>query len=165
MPMTPTQKQKFRAKITGFCAAAERNEMAWHYSQQRPFHYVNDPSASRVVSDCSGYVSIVFHDAMHDTGLFAADPLGYRYTGWGNTWSEEAWLRQYGKAVPETNKLFVGDIARWGTGEHSHTGVCSKSGTPKTARFSSHGREAGPESVTLHYRNDLVGVWRHPALL
>lgn len=165
MPLSPTQKKKVRAAMAGYCRRAEANERAWHYSQQRPFHYIDNPAVPWVVADCSGYVSIVFHDAMHDTGVFLADPLGYRYAGVGNTWSEEAWLRSYGKRVPEGHKLFVGDIVRWGTGHHSHTGICSKEGTANTARFSSHGREAGPESVSLHYRDDLVGVWRHPALV
>lgn len=165
MPLTPNEKQKVRAKMSGFTRAAELNERAWHYSQQRPFHYIDNPSSSSIVADCSGYVSIVYHDAMHDTGIFLSDPLGYRYTGWGNTWSEEAWLRHYGKAVPDGHKYFVGDIVRWGSGSHSHTAVCSVEGDRHTARFSSHGTEAGPVAVKIDYRSDLVGVWRHPALL
>lgn len=164
MALSPTQKKKVRAHMAAYCVRAEANERAWHYSQQRPFQYIDNPGFSWIVADCSGYVSIVFHDAVHDLGIFLADPLGYRYTGIGNTWSEEAWLRAHGKRITN-NAYFVGDLVRWGEGSHSHTAICRKNGSANTSLWSSHGREAGPVGVKLGYRTDLIGVWRHPALL
>jgi hypothetical protein len=102
---------------------------------------------------------------MHATGVFLHDVCDFRYTGFGNTSSIEAYLRRNGKFVNEVNGYLVGDVARWGEGNHAHTAVCSKAGTGKTSQWTSHGREAGPNLVNLHYRPDLVGVWRHPALL
>lgn len=165
MALTPTQKKRVRAAMKNYCLRAEANEAAWHYSQARPFRYVDNPDSRWVVADCSAYVGIVYHDAMHDTGLYLRDPLGYKYEGIGNTWTEEAWFRANGKPVAPTHKVFVGDIVRWGHGDHSHTAICRTSGSRSTAWFSSFGREAGPQPVRLNYRDDLVGVWRHPALL
>lgn len=162
---TPTQKKKLRATIVAYCAAAVRNEPNIHYSQQRPFRYYDNIGAGFVSLDCSGFVGNVFWNAMHDTRIFVHDPLDYRYTGYGWTGSLEAYLRTFGKRVTETNGYLVGDVARWGQGNHAHTAVCSKAGSAVAARWTSHGRESGPNLVTLHYRDDLVGVWRHPALL
>lgn len=161
MTLTPTQKKLVRKHIASYCARAETNEAAWHYSQQRPFHYIDSPSAKWVVADCSGYVSIVYHDAMHDLGVFLADPLGMRYTGWGYTGTEEAWLRAHGKRVVAANGYLVGDIAIY----DGHTTVCRKAGSAAVALWSSFGSERGPLPVKIGYRNDLVGAWRHPALL
>ncbi len=162
---TPTQKQKLRSTIVAYCKAAVANERNISYSQQRPFYYYNNIGAGHVVLDCSGFVGNVYWNAMHDTGIFVHDPLDWRYTGYGWTGSLESYLRTFGKRVTEDNGYLVGDIARWGTGNHAHTAVCSKAGTAALAQWTSHGSEAGPLIVKLHYRNDLVGVWRHPALL
>ncbi len=165
MSLSPTNKKKVRDTIPIYCEASFENAWNISYSQQRPFHYYNHMGAGHIVLDCSGYVGNVFWNAMHDTGIYLHDPLNYRYTGYGWTGSEEAWLREAGKRVTEANGFLIGDIARWGEGNHSHTGVCYKAGSGSTSRWASHGSEAGPLSVQLHYRPDLVGVWRTPALL
>ncbi len=162
---TPTQKSKWRKSMAAYCKAAVANERNIHYSQQRPFRYYDNIGVGFVVLDCSGFVGNVFWNAMHDTAQYLHDPLDYRYTGYGWTGSLESYLRTFGKWVNEQNGYLVGDIARWGQGNHAHTAVCSKAGSASTADFTSHGREAGPDIVKLHYRNDLVGCWRHPALL
>jgi hypothetical protein len=165
LSLSPTEKKKVRAHITKYCQTAELNQWRWHYSQQRPFRYVNDPASSYVVGDCSAYVSIVYHDCMHDLGIYIADPLGMKYTGWGYTGTLEHFLRANGKRVVEANGYLVGDIARWGEGSHAHTAVCRKAGSAKVAVWSSFGSESGPKPVLLGYRSDLVGVWRHPGLV
>ncbi len=165
MPLTPTQKKKVRANMSGYCTLAVGNERNIHYSQQRPFRYYDNIGVGFIVLDCSGFVGNVFWNAMHDTNIYLHDPCDFRYTGIGNTSSIEDYLRAHGKRVYETNGYLVGDVARWGEGNHAHTAVCSKAGTGKTSQWTSHGREAGPNLVTLHYRDDLVGVWRHPGLL
>ncbi len=162
---TPTQKKNWRSAIVAECKAAVGNEPNIHYSQQRPFSYYANIGHGFVVLDCSGFVGNVYWEAMHATGVFLHDVCDFRYTGIGNTSSIEAYLRRNGKFVNEVNGYLVGDVARWGEGNHAHTAVCSKAGTGKTSQWTSHGREAGPNLVNLHYRPDLVGVWRHPALL
>ncbi len=163
---TPTQKKKIRDNIPPYVKRAIANERRIHYTQARPFHYYNDLGAVTYANiDCSGFVGNVFWNAMHDTGIFIHDPLDCRYRGEGYTGTLEDYLRHYGKRVYEKNGYLVGDIARWGEGEHAHTGVCFKAGSVTVAEWGSHGREAGPQSVKLGYRDDLVGVWRHPALL
>ncbi len=165
MALTPTQKKKVRESITGYCKQAVANEPRIHYSQQRPFHYYDNIGSSWVVLDCSGFVDNCFWNAMHDLKVFIHDPMDERYTGIGNTTYLETYLRANGKRVYETNGYLIGDVPRWGQGNHAHTAICSKAGSAKTAQWTSHGREAGPNLVNLNYRDDLVGVWRHPALL
>ena len=165
MSLTPTQKKNVRAAITTYCAQAVANEPRIHYSQQRPFPYINDIGHGFHTLDCSGFVGNVFWNAMHDTRIYLHDVCDYRYTGIGNTSSIESFLREDGNRVTDQMGYLVGDVARWGVGLHAHTAVCSKRGNAKTAVFTSHGREGGPNTVSLYYRTDLVGVWRHPALL
>jgi hypothetical protein len=166
LPLTPTQKQRIRTAMTKFCVEAEVNQRAWHYSQQRPFHGYGQPASAMHVNDCSGYISLVFNHAMHKTGIYLADPLGYHYSGFGYTGSEVQWLIDNGHPAPE-NRYLVGDIAING---HSlattdHTFICKKAGTSATSSWSSNGNENAPDSVKLHYHPvPLVGVWRHPAL-
>ncbi len=162
---TPTEKKKIRATIPPYCARAVSNEVRIHYSQTRPFRYYNDLGQGSATLDCSGFVGNVFWNAMHDTGIFIHDPLDERYTGEGYTGTLEAYLRAHGKRVVEANGFLVGDIARWGQGHHAHTALCSRAGSGSASQWTSHGREGGPNVIGLHYRDDLVGVWRHPALL
>jgi hypothetical protein len=73
-------------------------------------------------------------------------------------------MREYGTPVPRSHKLLVGDIARFGQGGHSHMALVRSAGSWATAILSSHGSEGGPYGLHINYRDDLVGVWRHPAL-
>jgi hypothetical protein len=165
MSFTPTQKLKVRKAITDFCVRAETHQNVWNYSQQRAFHGFGEPPEHRHVNDCSGYVSLVFNWAMHQTGLYLADPLGYKYSGYGYTGSEVEWLDDHGVHVA-TNKYLVGDLVVYGHNRSgSHTAVCRKAGTDTTSVWSSNGAEHSPNPVKLHYHPDpIVGCWRHPAL-
>lgn len=156
---TPTQKRRLRDSIAAYCAAAVRNEERIHYSQARPFPFVDVIGAGWHTLDCSGFVVNAFWNASHDTEIYLRDPSGQNFSGWGNTWTMETWLRANGSPVT-SQPLLVGDIAMY----DGHTTVCSKRGTRQTARFTSHGSEGGPDVRTLLYRRDLVGVWRHPVL-
>ena len=163
---SPTQKKQIRATIPPYCHGAVANEWRIHYSQNRPFRYYDDLRNARYASlDCSGFVGAVFWNAMHDTKIFIHDPLDCRYTGNGWTGTLEGYLRRFGKAVEEENGYLVGDISRWGRGNHAHTAVCSKAGSATAAEWTSHGREEGPVNVKLHYRKDLIGAWRIPELI
>lgn len=166
MPLTATQKLKVRKAISSYCLKAEANQWNWHYSQQRPFHYVQDPAQHHIVADCSAYVSMVFHAAMNTTHIWLADPLGLHYSGWGYTGTEVAWLRTHSREAP-WDKFLVGDLVVYGhTDAGSHTSVCRRAGNVTTAIWSSNGNEGSPNPTRLQYHPDPVrGVWRHPALL
>jgi hypothetical protein len=161
MPLTPTQKKKVRTSISVYCAAAVSNEAKIHYSQRRPFPLVDMIGYGWHTLDCSGFVVNCFWNAHHDLKVYISDPSGQKYSGWGNTWSMESWLREHGKRVTEPNGYLVGDIAMY----DGHTTICSKAGSAKVSDWTSHGSEGGPDRRKLYYRDDLRGVWRHPALL
>lgn len=158
---TPAGKKAARAAAVTYTVQAQGYELHWHYSQQRPYMIVPDPKAYRIVGDCSAYVANVFRHAMRHAGVPLSDPLGYHYDGWGNTWTEETWLRAHGKRVTEANGFLVLDIAVY----RGHTTVCRENGSASVSRWSSFGGETGPKEVALHYRDDLIGVWRHPGML
>jgi hypothetical protein len=166
MPLAPNKKLLVRNLIADFCADAEAVEWKWSYTQQRPYTGLGKPAGSGHDNDCSSYVALVFHHASHEAGVFLADPLGYRYSGYGYTGSQIMWLKANGSPAPK-GKYLIGDMAIWGFGVSgtTHTAVCRKRGTGETAVWSSHGNEGGPEGVKLSYHpHPLVGVWRHPAL-
>lgn len=160
MALTPTQKRKVRSSIAAYCAAAVANEERIHYSQRRPFPFVDLIGYGWHTLDCSGFVVNCFWNAMHDLQVWIADPSGMRMSGWGSTFTMEPWLRAHGKRVT-TQPFLVGDIAMF----DGHTMVCSRRGTNASAEWTSHGSEGGPDVRKIGYRDDLRGVWRHPALL
>lgn len=160
MPLTPTQKQKVRASIASYCGQARSNEPRIHYSQARPFPFVDMPCIGWHTLDCSGFVVNCFWNAQHDLRVYLDDPSGQRFSGYGNTWTMQAWLDTHGKKVT-TQPYLVGDIGLY----NGHVVICSKRGNKQTADWTSHGSEGGPNVVKIGYRPDLVGVYRHPALL
>ncbi len=157
---TPTEKLHLRSSIAGNCGKATANEPNVHYSQQRPFRFYDNIGVGYVVLDCSGFVIICFWNASHDLKLYVEDPSGQKYSGYGNTWTMEAWLKEHGKHVTEVNGYLVGDIAMY----DGHTTICSRDGNAITSVWTSHGQESGPEPRKLHYRAG-ARVYRHPALL
>lgn len=158
---TPTQKKKARDSIAAYCKAARANEPKIHYSQARPFPFVDDIAHNWHTLDCSGFVVNCFWNAMHDTAVYLPDPSGQKYSGYGNTWTMEAWLRANGKRVTSQPYL-VGDVAMF----DGHTMICHAKATGGAAlAWTSHGSEGGPGLRSLNYRLDLRGVWRHPGLL
>ncbi len=160
MSLTPTQKKHVRESIAVYCKAAVSNEPRIHYSQHRPFHFYDQIGAGYVVLDCSGFVVNCFWNASHDLRIYIQDPSGQKMSGYGNTWTMEAWLREHGKPVVEVNGYLVGDIAMF----DGHTMICSRAGSAKASQWTSHGQESGPEPRQLHYRPG-ARVFRHPALL
>lgn len=150
-------EEDFRRELVKFCLAAESNEDAWHYRQARPVDVTVSPGASYVWSDCSGYVIQAYHAAMVASGLKVPDPSkgggSGEWSGMGNTdWYEDDWP----KVVGDWYK--VGDLAHY----RGHVVMCRKAGTAMTSIWSSHGQEAGPQPVSLHYRPDLRFVVRPP---
>ena len=160
--MTPAQKTAFKEEIEHFCKLAEQYETRWHYTQRRPYTGLGTAPQTFHSDDCSSYVALVFYWAAKHTGVGAHDPLNFNYSGYGNTQSAVEWLDEY--AINPKNYR-RGDIAIYGTRSRTkHMTVCRGYGSPAKSVWSSFGQEAGPQKVTLHYRTDLVGTYRHPAL-
>jgi len=150
-------EQDVRAAIVEFCLKAEGNEDAWHYRQARPVDVSVSPTAGYVWSDCSGYVIQAFYYAKQKTGVNVPDPAkgggAGEWSGYGNTSTEDDW--------PRVGEPFrVGDLAHYS----GHVTLCRRGGTARTAIFSSHGQEAGPMPVSLHYRSDLRYICRPPLM-
>jgi hypothetical protein len=144
---------KIREAIADFCERAERNENAWHYSQNRPVKVDVDPSHPSVTSDCSGYCIQAYHYAKRMTGLPIPDPAKQGFSGYGNT---DLYLNDHQQVG--NGRYEVGDLAHY----RGHVTICRKAGTADTAIFSSHGQEAGPYPVGLYYRSGLREVVRPP---
>jgi hypothetical protein len=159
--LSPTEKKKVRASVSRYCHEAVYNEPRIHYSQQRPFPFIDTIGTGWHTLDCSGFVVNCFWNASHDLKVYLEDPSGMRNSGYGNTWTMESWLRHHGKRVVEANGYLVGDIVMY----DGHTAICSKAGSGSVSEWTSHGSEGGPKVVKLHYRDDVQGVWRHPRLL
>ena len=170
--LTPTEKTKVRAAISNYCERAEAARLAWYYAQIRPYSGLGIAPELHHVDDCSAYVALAFNWAMHETGIYLLDPLNERYSGLGNTATEYAFLKPH---PAPAGKYLVGDMAIFGTEWHTvHTSICRKAGTAKTAVFSSNGHENwvfaldAPEPISLDaemFKQNLVGVFRHPQLL
>jgi hypothetical protein len=163
--LSPTAKLRFREELADFCSMAEAYEQRWSYSQRRPYTGLGASPSTWHLDDCSSYVALAYYWAGHHSGHSIADPLGQHYSGWGFTGTAFDFLHEH--PAPR-DKYRIGDVAIYG---HSvfqtvHMTVCRKAGTGKTAIWSSHGREAGPEPRTdVHYHPaPLLGVFRHPAL-
>lgn len=163
MPLDPTAKLKFRQELARYGLVALKYNAVWHYSQTRPatgYHLA--PSATHYL-DCSSGTSVSFYNAGVWSGHPVRDPCDMHYSGYGNTETIHEWLKDE-HAPPD--KYRVGDIALYLNGPfyHHHVVWCIEEGDGSTSRWWSNGSEAGPNKVMLHYRSDLTGVYRHPAL-
>lgn len=161
--LPPNEKKEFRLQLARYLLVAEKYKDRWHYSQARPvFGYYLAPSAEHW-ADCSAFESLAFYAAGVWSGTPVRDPLDMHYSGYGNTSSIYDWLKH--ESAPQ-DKYRVGDIALYlEAGSFAdHTTVCAIAGTSETAWFMSFGSESGPDRRRLHYRADLTGVYRHPAL-
>ena len=159
MPLTPTEKKNFREQLVRFCLVAQKYDHRWHYTQHRPYTGLGAPASDTHFNDCSSYVAIAFYKAGRNSAVRVDDPLGYHYTGWGNTGSCYTEMKRY--PAPK-DKYRVGDVALYlDPGSFSdHMTVCIEEGTGQTSVWSSFGTEAGPDERSLHYRSDLTGVYR-----
>jgi hypothetical protein len=170
--MTPTQKSKWREKARFYMKTAEAYRLNRGYSQRRRvLGYGLSPKADQL-DDCSGYDSkvVFWTNSNTPSGIHVSDPLNDRFSGIGNTESIQAYLDPHHVAH---GRIQIGDIALWGPNDWdtSHTAMCSKAGTMKTAEFSSHGHQSwrykndAPESILIPYFPEhLIGVFRLPEL-
>ena len=165
MPLPPNDKKLFRNELAVYCKLAEQYESRWHYTQRRPYSGLGAAPQTYHYNDCSSYVALAFYWAMKHTQVRVGDPLGWKFSGWGNTETAIAYLDAH-KAP--SDKYRIGDVAIYGTPGNlstQHMTVCRKAGTKATSVWSSFGQEAGPEKRPLVTGKRIIGVYRHPALL
>lgn len=161
---SPTEKRRLRDALADYCAHAERNRANIHYSQNRPYHGLGVEPTQPFTADCSSYVTLACFWAQGETGIDFADPNGLRYSGWGYTGT--LLHNNIHHVVPAAHDYLIGDLAIYGPAWATrHVVVCRMRGTAATSVWSSHGSEAGPLPVRLHYRSDLLAVVRPAALL
>jgi hypothetical protein len=128
------------------------NEPKIHYSQARAMTHLGVPPEDGFTADCSGHATSCHYEA----GWPDPNP-GNNYSGWGYTGT----IAQNPKV---SSPYQVGDMALYGDswGNTTHVVTCYQAGDSSSARWVSHGSEAGPYAVSLWYRSDLLGVVRSP---
>ena len=126
------------------------NEPKIHYSQNRPMTHLGVPPSQGFTCDCSGHSTSCYYEAGWP------DPNHNSYNGSGYTGTLVSNPKVSGASFQ------VGDLALYGTSTSNTTHVvtCYQAGNNSTSRWVSHGSEAGPYSVLLYYRGDLVCVVR-----
>ena len=82
MPLSPTNKKKFREALASYCREAEVSRLQWHYVQARPFTGYDLPPSAKHAADCSAFVGLAFNYAMYQSKVAIHDPLNERYSGW-----------------------------------------------------------------------------------
>lgn len=164
MPLAPDAKKEFRLQLARYLFVAEKYNYRWDYSQIRPFRGYHLAPSAHHDADCSAYSSLSFYAAGVWSHHGVMDPLGQHYSGIGNTDSAYQTLKAHPAPV---DKYRVGDIALYLEGAywHHHMIICKQEGTGTTSLWSSNGSQSAPNETRLHYRSDLTGVYRHPALL
>lgn len=165
MSLSPTQRKLARRRIRRYCERSEAAKASIHYSQARPMTHLGDEPEAGFTADCSGFATSAFYWAdRHVRGFDVDDPNGLDYNGTGYTGTLLAHNRR--RRVPLDRKFFIGDLALYGPslGQTTHVVICRKGGKADEAVWSSHGSEAGPYAVRLHYRDDLLCVVRSEAL-
>ena len=154
-----TDEEKVQAALAEWGEIIIHNEPNIGYDMGRPVRVNVDPN-STFDSDCSGTIIQAFAYAKRKTDLPVPDPSKQGYTGYGNTdWYEDDHRKVGGP-------YRIGDLAHF----HSprHVIMCIKPGDYKTAEWVSHGREAGPERLTLvkysRYPSEFMFVVRPPLM-
>jgi len=153
------QKKKVRNAIADYCRRSINNEPGIHYEQIRPIGCFGIPPEQGFTTDCSGHSTCAYYWARKVTGIAVPDPNDNGYNGAGYT----------GTLVnnPECHPNYlVGDLGIYGSskGDTEHVVTCYDDGDGDSSKWCSHGSEAAPYSVALHYRSDLVCVVRPPLL-
>lgn len=159
--LTPNEKKRARGAMSRYVLNAIQTAATKHYSQHRPMAHLGRSPLVEWTADCSGFDTGVFAWARKVTGLPVEDPNGasFNFSGWGYTGTLLA--ANYRRQVPSGRRYFIGDMALYGApGATKHTVICFKGGDRNTSVWGSHGNEAGPYAVRLHYRADFLCVVR-----
>jgi hypothetical protein len=153
------KKRRVRNAMADYCRRSIASEPQIHYEQYRPMRALGKPPEPGFTADCSEHATCVYYWARKQTGIAVPDPNDSGYNGYGYTGT----LVNNPRCSP---KYLVGDLAIYGssTGDTEHVVTCYQEGDGSSAKWCSHGSEAAPYSVELHYRSDLVAVVRPPLL-
>lgn len=141
--------------ITDYLVRSIKSEPRWHYSQVRPMENLGVPPENEQRADCSTSSTDAYYWARKQTGVAVPDPNHNGYNGAGYT----------GTLVnnPKCSSPYkIGDLGIYGssTGNTTHVVTCHLAGSSSSAEWTSHGSEAAPYAVELHYRGDLLCVVR-----
>lgn len=155
----PADAADVKAAIADYCRRSIASEPKIHYKQYRPMQSLGDKPENGFSSDCSEHSTAAYYWARQVTGIAVPDPNGSGYNGYGYT----------GTLVnnPKVSGQYqIGDLAIYGSssGSTEHVCTCYVAGDSGSAVWCSHGSEAAPYAVKLHYRSDLYCVVR-PGLL
>jgi hypothetical protein len=157
---TPDQKkQRVRNAMSDYCQRSIGSEPQIHYAQVRPMQSLGKAPEPGFTADCSEHATCTYYWARKQTGIAVPDPNDNGYNGAGYT----------GTLVnnPECHPNYlVGDLAIYGSSlsNTEHVATCYAGGDGDSSKWCSHGSEAAPYSVALHYRSDLLKVVRPPLL-
>lgn len=149
---------KVWAEMAGFLEEMEYFDSIWHYLQQRPIGSMGVAPEHGGKDDCSALAIASAYWTRTHTGIYLPDPLGYNWSGYGNTVS--AWVTNMRRKLGLSAVFEVGDEALYGAWASKHMSICRKRGTIDKAIFTSHGSEAGPNPTYANYRNDLFAIVR-----
>lgn len=130
-----SREDRIRAAIVKWARQGVHDEPSIHYAQIRPI-----PHAWRLpfTTDCSGFVTLCYQLAG------ARDPNGLGYNGEGYTGT----LLEHGETIPLWQAK-PGDLVIWGWFPGHHVAVIVDVSNPADVLLVSHGREQGPELVSL----------------
>lgn len=147
------------AAIADYCRRSIANEPRIHYQQYRPMRSLGIKPEAGFSSDCSEHSTAAYYWAKKTTGIAVPDPNHSGYNGYGYT----------GTLVnnPKVGAPYqIGDLAIYGSssGSTEHVCTCYVPGDASSSVWCSHGSEAAPYAVKLHYRGDLYAVVR-PGLM
>ncbi len=132
-----THNMKVREAIVAYCRWGIEHEPQIHYAQRRPIP-LHAPYALPMYTDCSGFATLAYKVAG------APDPNGNKYNGQGYTGT----LLDQGTSIP-LYQAEPGDLIIWGNNPGHHVAVIIDVTDRLDPLCASHGREAGPNEVTV----------------
>lgn len=137
---------RIRGRIVDYAQWGAENTFQIHYAQVRPMDHLNKVKALPWYTDCSEFVTTVYHWAG------APDPNGLGYNGYGFTGS----MLDHGVSIPRY-QIKPGDVVIWGWAPGHHTAVFVESGEKTDPMIVSHGSESGPLLIPLSAENNAQG--------
>lgn len=135
-----TRDDKLRAQIVKWARWGVANEPKIHYSMSgvRDDWLAHPAGTLPLTTDCSGFVTACYRWA----GCKDPSALDYRYVGYTGT------LLDNGDTIPVWQAK-PGDLVIWGWHPGHHVAVIVDMRNPADPVLVSHGREGGPNEITL----------------